>query len=163
MQSSDLATVLQIERNTQRVPWGRLVFEESLTRSESRDGVGYICEVLDDPDRQTCDEGPTCVAFLVLSHVLDELHIMNLAVAQSAQGLGFGHVIMDRVFYCAERLQLAKVFLEVRKSNTGAIRLYEKWGFEQLSVRGNYYRTEAAGKFEDALIYCRQLTKTVSA
>ena len=35
MRSEDLAQVLQIERNTQRVPWSRLAFEESLTRSET--------------------------------------------------------------------------------------------------------------------------------
>lgn len=156
MRSSDLPAVLQIERNTQPVPWSRLAFEESLTRSESDDTVRYVCETLKDPD--SC-----CVAFVIVSHIVDELHIMNLAVATAWQGQGIGHSVLDRIFQLAKVFRAKRMFLEVRKSNVSAITLYEKWGFELINQRPNYYRTETPNQFEDALVYCRGLTKTVIA
>ena len=157
MRSEDLAQVLQIERNTQRVPWSRLAFEESLTRSETDQMAPYHCQVF-------CpEESEQIVAFFIVAQVLDELHIMNLAVATQAQGRGYGHLILKRITELANQLQSKKVFLEVRASNTVAISLYEKWNFQQIGTRPNYYRTEQASSFEDALIYCHQLTKIVSA
>ncbi len=184
MHSKDLAQVLQIERNTQAAPWSRLAFEESLTRSEessTRDKESstldresstqdrenakaagearYFCAVLTDNEDSFEQR---VVAFYVVSLVLDELHILNLAVEPGHQGKGFGHDVMQELFDLAAAQNLEKLLLEVRASNDTAQSLYDKWGFEQIGLRKNYYRTQDKGR-EDALVLMRQLTKTVKA
>lgn len=162
MHSQDLAQVLSIERNTQSVPWSRLAFEESLTRSEAKpaeSNVSHYCQVLETTAE---DLSPHVVGFYIVSTILDELHILNIAVAPSVQGQGLGHVLMNDIFRLASTHQAQSIFLEVRASNLVAQSLYEKWGFVRVSVRKNYYRSLEQEK-EDAWVYQRQLTKTVSA
>jgi ribosomal-protein-alanine N-acetyltransferase len=47
-----------------------------------------------------------------------------------------------------------EVFLEVRPSNTAAIRLYQSCGFQQIGLRRGYY--QAAGAREDAVVLKRE-------
>jgi ribosomal-protein-alanine N-acetyltransferase len=49
------------------------------------------------------------------------------------------------------------VFLEVRPSNTAAIRLYQSLGFTQIGMRRGYYQAE--GGREDAVVLRRTLGK----
>jgi ribosomal-protein-alanine N-acetyltransferase len=166
MRTADLAEVLQIERNTQSIPWSRLAFEESLTRSEIAEASTYYCRVLDTAENPTQrgskETEPSVLAFFIVSSVLDELHIMNLAVTPWAQGKGLGHALMDEMLRLANSLELNRVFLEVRASNEKAISLYRKWGFEQVAVRPKYYRTSRPDEKEDAWVFCAQLTNTVN-
>lgn len=119
----------------------------------------YFCAVL--TDNEDFFE-QRVVAFYVVSRVLDELHILNLAVEPGYQGKGFGHDVMQELFDLAAAQNLDKLLLEVRASNHAAQSLYCKWGFEQIGLRKNYYRTQDKGR-EDALVLMRQLTKTVKA
>ena len=50
------------------------------------------------------------------------------------------------------------IFLEVRESNSGAIALYEKCGFERLSVRKNFYSQPR----ENAVVMAKNLTGGVA-
>ena len=45
---------------------------------------------------------------------------------------------------------MGEAFLEVRPSNTAAIRLYQSLGFEQIGMRRGYY--QAVGGREDAVV-----------
>ena len=141
MHTGDLAEVLVIERNAHITPWSRLSFEESLNQ-------GHLCRVV--------KRKGTVVAFHVICPVLDEMHILNLAIAPTLQGQGLGHVLMDDILSLAQKGGAAKLFLEVRRSNGRAQSLYRKWGFSEIAVRGGYYRFDDQLR-EDALVFAREL------
>jgi len=155
MQTCDLTQILAIEANAQASPWGRLSFEESLTK-------GYCCRVIEvsgaaisgTPESQLLN----IVAYHVVCEIVDELHILNVVTAPQTQGLGLGHMLMADILEIAKRKNVAKLFLEVRASNTVAQSLYLKWQFTQIALRKSYYRpTSQSGKREDALVFLRQL------
>ena len=84
-----------------------------------------------------------------------EVELLNIGVAESSQGKGIGEgLLTSSLILLPETAE--QCFLEVRRSNLPAINLYQKLGFEQLSVRKNYYR-HRSGVIEDALIYCKEL------
>ena len=145
MHSVDLCQVLQIERNTQVMPWSRLSFEESLSKN-------YRCRVV--VDNQAIKGQDKLAAFHVVCPIVDELHILNLAVAADMQGQGLGHFLMDDILAIADDQQMRKIFLEVRASNLTAHSLYQKWQFKQISIRKKYYRTQGKER-EDALVMVR--------
>ena len=143
MQDSDLAQVVSIERHTQISPWSRLSFEESLISE-------HHCRCLVNNDR--------VVGYSVVQPIVDELHILNIVIAPSQQGKGYSHDLMNDIFSLAQARQTSKIFLDVRESNMPARALYAKWGFEQISVRKNYYRTDQPDQRETALIYLRRIS-----
>lgn len=143
MRSSDLKAIVHIEQIAQVSPWARLSFEESLTKN-------YLCRVLELHD-EPC-------AYHICSMVLDELHILNVVCSPHRQGHGLGHVLMSDIIDQAEQQSLAKLFLEVRASNSVAQSLYRKWGFKQIAIRKQYYRpNNPNGAREDALVYLRSI------
>lgn len=93
-----------------------------------------------------CDE--TVVGYYSYLHIFNEAHIMNVAILPEYQGLGYGNEMMKSLLETSEKQGLPNVTLEVRKSNTRAINLYEKYGFNLVGVRPRYYMDG-----EDALIY----------
>ena len=80
--------------------------------------------------------------------VLDEGEIANLAVTPVERGKGLGTAMLDAVLSDAGRRGVTTVYLEVRRSNAAALKLYRSRGFEQVGMRKGYYRTPV----EDALI-----------
>jgi ribosomal-protein-alanine N-acetyltransferase len=147
MQSLDLKQVLAIELNAQASPWGRLSFEESLTKQ-------HRCRVVE--MNAECSM-TTIVGYHVACQVIDELHILNVVAAPQFQGLGLGHMLMSDLIEIAEQTHCNRVFLEVRSSNEVAQSLYAKWQFKQIALRKEYYRPTSVGQpREDALIFMRQ-------
>lgn len=145
MRNDDLSEVLPIEQAAHVSPWGRISFEESLTRNEQSVNA-HPCRVL-------MARGQI-VGYHILSLVLDELHVLNVVCAPRVQGMGLGHRLMQDIVEIAKQRTLKKIFLEVRTSNKIAQALYEKWGFRQIAVRKRYYRPSAAKQSrEDALVY----------
>ena len=95
------------------------------------------------------------IAFFLVSTVLDEAHLMNIAVAPSLQGQGLGKQLLDFVFQRCREGGSSNLFLEVRVSNRPAIQLYEQAGFNQIGLRRDYYRGPTG--CEDAAIYAIEL------
>ena len=143
MSPDDLSEILSLERNAQPSPWARLSFEESLNRS-------HHCRIL--------KSAVGIVGYHIICPVADELHILNLVVARQYQGNGYAHELMQDIFDTAQHLAVGKILLEVRASNKVAQSLYRTWGFEQLSIRKNYYQpVEKQAQREDAIIMLRLL------
>ncbi|WP_211316958.1 ribosomal protein S18-alanine N-acetyltransferase [Arenicella xantha] len=144
MRTEDLTAVLLIEQNAQISPWSRLSFEASLSN-------GDWCRVLCVDNR--------VVGYHVCSTVLDELHLLNVVVAPSMQGKGFGHRLMHDIAELAATNGLVKIFLEVRVSNVVAQTMYQQWQFKQIGIRKQYYAASNADAptREDALVFMRLL------
>lgn len=88
------------------------------------------------------------VAYMGLWCVADEGQITNIAVSPEHRRQGLATRLLEHFIILARQRGLSLLTLEVRESNTGAIGLYEKLGFQPVGRRPKYY-----GGKEDALLY----------
>jgi ribosomal-protein-alanine N-acetyltransferase len=72
-------------------------------------------------------------------HVVDELHLLNVAVAIPARRKGIGHALMLDLLAYAREHGIVRILLEARAGNTPAIALYDRLGFTRFNVRERYY------------------------
>lgn len=93
--------------------------------------------------------------FVVISVVLDEASILNIAVQPTLQRRGFALALLDAALAAIRESGAKRGLLEVRESNAAARRLYEKCGFRLDGIRRNYY--PAPSGREDALLMSVQL------
>ena len=87
------------------------------------------------------------LGYAVVSTVLDEGNLDNIAVAPEARRQGVADALLSALTGFG-RKRLSRLMLEVRASNSPAIALYEKMGFQTVGRRKNYYRE----LHEDALL-----------
>ncbi|MGI8556982.1 MAG: ribosomal protein S18-alanine N-acetyltransferase, partial [Solirubrobacteraceae bacterium] len=78
-------------------------------------------------------------------------HLMNIAVDPDMRCRGAGSRLLRELYERVEGSPDARFTLEVRCSNTAAIRLYERDGFRAAGLRRRYYQDNG----EDALIMWR--------
>ena len=69
-----------------------------------------------------------------------EADVQTLAVAPWAQGRGVGTRLLRALVDRAARSGATSLLLEVRADNAPAIALYEREGFDRISVRRRYYQ-----------------------
>jgi ribosomal-protein-alanine N-acetyltransferase len=93
-------------------------------------------------------KGNTIVGYGGMWVIIDEGHITNVAVHPDARGDGAGDMIVEALFRICRKQKVTAMTLEVRSSNFKAINLYEKHGFEKVSIRPHYYEDNK----EDAVI-----------
>jgi len=132
---TDLDEVIVIEQEVFLFPWTRGNFGDSISS-------GYHCYVL--------ELASHIFGYGVMTIAPDEAHILTLSVAAGWQREGWGEKLLQH-FICLAKVHHARsVFLEVRKSNFGAARLYERIGFRRCATRTGYY--PAMGGREDAIV-----------
>jgi [ribosomal protein S18]-alanine N-acetyltransferase len=95
------------------------------------------------------------MAYGVMSLGAGEAHILNLCVNEGYRCRGVGRRLLGSLVERASAAGMADAYLEVRPSNTAAIRLYLSVGFEQVGMRRGYY--QAANGREDAAVLRRAL------
>lgn len=88
------------------------------------------------------------VGFGAYAHILDEGHILNIAVKPSCQQKGFGKKILEKMISHGKENGINAFTLEVRVSNFRARALYERMGFRNVGIRKGFYPDK-----EDACIY----------
>ena len=136
---ADLDGVLAVEEESFNNPWTREMYAWELQNR----AVCHILVVRTPEDR--------VAGFCAFWLVVDEIHINNVAIRPALRGQGIGSHLIQRVFEEARRLGAKRATLEVRRSNEGARRLYERLGFYVAGKRPNYYTNPV----EDALILWR--------
>ena len=132
----DLAEIEEIERSSYPTPWSRSMFASELSKPSS------LC--LGAYDSET----GRLIGYLVISRYVDAWHVMNIAVRPDRRRQGIASMLMNRLFDLTSGRSRRGYTLEVRVSNTGAIKLYEGLGFRSRGVRRGYYTDNR----EDALI-----------
>lgn len=138
---SDLSRLVAIENAVHVAPWAEETFKSCLQAH----CVGWVVEV-----------EQKVMAFVLITFSMDECHILNICVDHPYQHQGYGRQLLTQVLTYAKSKKLNLVYLEVRQSNTRAIQLYQKMGFELIGERKGYYPT-VAGR-EDALILAKVLS-----
>jgi len=93
--------------------------------------------------------------FVLTRHVLDEEELLLIAVAPQARLRGVGAALIEQLFAVARTRGTERIFLEMRRGNP-AIHLYNKFGFEPIGERRNYYRM-ADGERADAITFARSI------
>ena len=84
-------------------------------------------------------EGSDVAGFLLAWEVADEVHVIDLVVAEDQRRRGFGRALLEQVVQRARDNVARLVLLEVRRTNEPAIALYAAFGFEQSGERKAYY------------------------
>lgn len=134
MAAGDLTAVLEIETSSYTVPWSEATFRGLIRRS--------------DADVVVVEVDGELIGYAAAWFVADQAELGNIAVAASWRRRGVGARLVTTVLERAGERGMREVFLEVRPSNTAAKRLYERFGFREVSRRRNYY-TEPR---EDAVV-----------
>ena len=136
LQMRDLSAIDEIERRSYPTPWSRSMFASELAKPSS------IC--LGAFDAET--DG--LLGYLIISRYVDAWHVMNVAVDPEHRGRGVATMLLERLFDLTADDARRGYTLEVRVSNTHAIQLYERLGFQGRGIRRGYYTDNR----EDALI-----------
>jgi ribosomal-protein-alanine N-acetyltransferase len=135
----DLGAIDQIEQRSYPTPWSRSMFAGELAKPSS------VCLGAFDGETQAL------LGYAIVSRYVDAWHVMNLAVDPEHRRLGIGMALLERLFEETAGDAQRGYTLEVRVSNAGAIRLYERAGFRTRGIRRGYYTDNR----EDALIMWR--------
>ena len=93
-------------------------------------------------------EGDMLLGYGVLSTVLDEGSLDNIATAPEHRQKGVADAILQEIIRRCREQNLAFLLLEVRAGNEPAIALYKKHGFLEVGRRKNYYEKPR----EDAIL-----------
>jgi len=135
MSENDVSEVIAVERASYQFPWSEGIFRDCLR-------VGYVCRVVTVND--------IIIGYGVMSVGAGEAHILNLCIGEPHRCRGVGRRLLSYLVERGAAAGMSEAFLEVRPSNTSAIRLYQSAGFEQVGMRRGYY--QAVGGREDAAV-----------
>jgi [ribosomal protein S18]-alanine N-acetyltransferase len=138
VEPEDLKEVLEIEKNSFKDPWSKFAFELEFVNNDS-----VFLKAI---------ENNKMIGYIVVRKLIDEFHIMNVAIAPEHRRKGVAQSLIDHVF---KNLSSGKLLLlEVRKSNLAAIALYQKNGFTILHTRKAYYKDG-----EDAIVMTKEIAE----
>ena len=116
MKDKDIPAVVEIEGLSFKFPKPEAIFREDehkyLVAKDENKIVGYIG----------------------IEKILDETHIINMAIHPDYRGKGIGKRLMQHVLNDEDVF-----FLEVRISNESAKNVYQKYGFKVIDTRKAYY------------------------
>ncbi|MFD0739077.1 ribosomal protein S18-alanine N-acetyltransferase [Lysobacter koreensis] len=140
MREDDLPTIQAIEDRAYPFPWTIGIFRDCLR-------ADYPAWVL--------HRDGAIVGYFLMSLGAGEAHVLNVCVAPEHQGCGHGRRLLRSILQLARARGAQRVFLEVRPSNTGAIKLYFDEGFNEIGRRPRYY--PAKDSREDALVMAIEL------
>ena len=136
---SDTQVLSELERAASLHPWSEAQMRDELERS-APDGVLVL------------ESRGGILAYGAFRMVVDELHVMNLAVRPELRRRGLARFLLGIALARAARAGATRALLEVRAGNTAARALYTQCGFVPLGRREQYY----ADPPEDALVLVRE-------
>jgi len=128
----DLGRVVAIDRESFPTPWPREAFLYEI--QPQRNSLCWVAEI----DSKTA--GKKIIGSIVIWINGDQAHIGTLAVAQRYRQRGIGQYLLAEALLACEGRGVTTVSLEVRETNTKALRLYQKFGFEKVGLREDYYQ-----------------------
>ena len=138
---ADLDGVLEVDRLSFPSPWTRAMYEDELRQP----GTSFILVAR--------TASAPVAGYCSYRLVADELQINNVAVRPDHRGQGLGRSLVESALDHGRAAGARIAFLEVRRSNTAAQRLYFGLGFTEVGERARYY----AHPEEDALVLARDV------
>ena len=126
--------VCVLEEEAFSMPWHRESFLEMIQNKDACYLVGILDGVV--------------VASCGLRNIVGDGEITNVVTNAGMRGKGIGRKMLLKLMEEGVNMGVEAFTLEVRKSNAGAIHLYESLGFVTEGIRKNFYEEPV----EDALI-----------
>lgn len=124
MQTKDIPEVAGIEARVFSMPWSEQGFADALKQ---------------DTIFVTAKQEGQVVGYCGMYCSFEEGEITNVAVLPEAQNHGIGKKIISGLLKVSREKNISRIVLEVRASNTPAIRLYEEFGFQKAGIRKGFY------------------------
>lgn len=87
------------------------------------------------------------VGFAGIWKAVDDIHITNIVTKKDKRHLGIASKLLEHLICVSKKDGLPSLTLEVNENNMNAIHLYEKYNFQKIGIRKNYY-----GQNENAMI-----------
>lgn len=133
---NDFQSIVRIEQDAfKKNAWTLSQIKEELIISSSKKSYVLL-------------KGKSIIGYLMCRQVMNEHEIINFAIQPLDQGAGNGQIMLEKYF---ETIQDdSSVFLDVKRTNYPAIKLYLECGFEEIDIRQNYYQDG-----EDAIVMKR--------
>jgi ribosomal-protein-alanine N-acetyltransferase len=141
MREGDLTAVRAIEDLSFSNPWSDNTFRGEIQNTS----ISFPMVVVRRP-------GDEVVAYIIFWMIRDDVQVNNVAVHPDCRGLGLGEALMRYAIARTRDAGAAFMTLEVRQSNTPAVALYKKLGFEIMGTRNNYYTKPDEDAYVMALV-----------
>ena len=125
MQKEDVPAISKLEEEAFSMPWK----PEDFLDMVDREGSLYVTALCDGKVIGCCGVTNAC----------GDGDINNVVVAEDWRGQGVGKKMLETLMEWGKRIGIENYTLEVRVSNTPAIRLYESLGFESAGIRPGFY------------------------
>ena len=138
MSELDLNWVMKTEKECYSFPWSEKGVSKVLD-----DGLAYIF----------CDLDGQLLGYAFFLSVLDEIHLLNIAVAPNHQKNGIAKKAVKAIKSHFNDAGFNKMFLEVRESNS-AVSIYKALDFKVDGLRKGYYPLENSQKEDAILMSC---------
>lgn len=136
----DLKAIWEIEEASYTAPWPKETFFVDITFNAD---AKYFVAMVE----------KRIVGFIGGWFKEGKLHIVNVAIHPSSRGRGVAKQLVHFLLDLARDLKMESAFLEVRRSNVPAQRLYEGLGFSVTGLRPMYY----PDNLEDGLVMTKEL------
>ena len=94
--------------------------------------------------------------FIMTRQADDECEVLTIVANSKKRRAGIASLLLAHALELSRLRGAKRMFLEVASGNTAAIKLYEKYSFEEISRRAGYY-TQGRNAPEDALVMAKQL------
>jgi ribosomal-protein-alanine N-acetyltransferase len=140
----DVSQVASIEAASYRDPWS----EESFRDVQKSLDTSWVA---------VSEDSEEIIGYLVTQWVVDEVHILNVAVRADCRRRGVATNLLAMLLDLASHRGMREAYLEVRVSNHAARNIYRNFGFSDMATRKRYYPDG-----EDALVMQMNLTNTQS-
>lgn len=139
MEMTDIPQILEIEQQSFTKPWTQGMLESELNNPISHNLV--------------IEEAGKITAYIGYWMVLDEIHLLNVAVRKSERGRGLSKFLMHAMVMHGKENDCKTIVLEVRENNTEARGLYRSMRFKDVGRIANYYPEDQ----QDAIIMRKEL------
>jgi len=139
MTEEDIQSVLKIEKVSFSFPWAEGSFVNEMHKPRSLARVAVVDNEI--------------AGYLCAEHVLDEGHVLDLAVHPDYRRMGIATALVEHVLEELKERACGFLYLEVRASNYLAKRIYQGFGFRIVGTRKRYY----VSPIEDAVIMMREI------
>jgi ribosomal-protein-alanine N-acetyltransferase len=137
--SSHIARIVEIENQSFQEPWSFEGFRELIANPSFASMGIFLNQKL--------------VGYIFYYLVMDELHVMNVAIDPAFRKKGLGESLLNKVHDKGKKHSIKFAYLEVRETNESAQKLYEKLGYRKQGRRIGYYSNK-----EDALLMFKDLS-----
>lgn len=133
MAKEHISEIARIERECFSLPWSEKSLEDELNNSNAH----FLTAIL----------GDEITGYIGVNEICGEADITSVAVDSRFRRFGIGEMLLKSAENGATARECKSITLEVRVSNTAAISLYEKCGYEKVGKRKNFYEKPTEDAF----------------